>query len=199
MQRHHQPETRLIRQGTDEDRRAADLRQLLFPPFQHFYRCSAGLGYPLARQEFEDAVTVLKKLGLIRKAVERNRRPTLEELDALMEHFCRIRENRPSSLPMQKIIAFAIFSTRRQEEITLLRWDDLDGDRIVVRDMKHPGDKKGNNVYCELAPEALAIINSMPREGEQIFPDSSEAISAAFTRACKVLGIEEFAVSRSST
>ena len=75
------------------------------------------------------ALTVIKKLGLIRKASERTRRPTLEELDQLMEHFGRIRENRPSSIPMQKIAAFAIFSTRRQEEITLLRWDDLEEDR----------------------------------------------------------------------
>jgi integrase len=90
---------------------------------------------------------------------------------------------------MQKIVAFALFSTRRQEEITLLRWDDLDEDRILVRDMKHPGDKKGNNVYCELPPEALAIIKSMPSGEERIFPYSTDAISAAFTRACRVLGI----------
>ena len=57
---------------------------------------------------------------------------------------------------MQKIVAFALFSTRRQEEITLLRWDDLDRDGILVRDMKHPGDKKGNDVWCEVPPEALA-------------------------------------------
>ena len=148
-------------------------------------------GYPLSRQEFDDAVTVLKKLGLIRKGGERDRRPTLEELDRLMEHFGRIRENRPSSIPMQKIVAFALFSTRRQEEITLLRWDDLDDDRILVRDMKHPGDKIGNNVYCELPPEALAITKSMPRVKPEIFPYSTDAISAAFTRACKILGIED--------
>jgi integrase len=148
-------------------------------------------GYPLSRQEFDDAVTVIKKLGLIRKGNERNRRPTLEELDQLMEHFGRIRENRPSSIPMQKIVAFALFSTRRQEEITLLRWDDLEEDRILVRDMKHPGDKKGNNVYCELPPEAVAIVKSMSREGDCIFPYSTDAISAAFTRGCKILGIED--------
>jgi integrase len=148
-------------------------------------------GYPLSRQEFDDAVTVIKKLGLIRKGNERSRRPTLEELDRLMEHFGRVRDQRPSSIPMQKIVVFALFSTRRQEEITLLRWDDLDGDRILVRDMKHPGDKKGNNVYCELPPEALAIIKSMPRDDEQIFPYSTDAISAAFTRACRILGIED--------
>jgi integrase len=148
-------------------------------------------GYPLSRQEFEDAVTVLKKLGLIRKGAERNRRPTLEELDRLMEHFGRIREHRPSSIPMQKIVAFALFSTRRQEEITLLRWEDLDGDRILVRNMKHPGDKKGNNVYCELPAEALAIVHSMPRTNGRIFPYSTDAISAGFTRACQFLGIED--------
>jgi integrase len=148
-------------------------------------------GYPLSRQEFDDALTVIKKLGLIRKGNERSRRPTLEELDRLMEHFGRIRDHRPSSIPMQKIVAFALFSTRRQEEITLLRWDDLEEDRILVRDMKHPGDKRGNNVYCELPPEALAIIKSMPREEDRIFPYSTDAISAAFTRACRILGIED--------
>lgn len=148
-------------------------------------------GYPLSRPAFDDAVTVIKKLGLIRKAAERSRRPTLEELDRLMEHFGRIRDHRPSSIPMQKIVAFAIFSTRRQEEITLLQWDDLETDRILVRDMKHPGDKKGNNVYCELPLEALAIIKSMPRTAPQIFPYSTDAISASFTRACKFLGIED--------
>jgi len=148
-------------------------------------------GYPLSREAFEDAVTVLKKLGLIRKGIERSRRPTLDELDRLMEHFGRIVEHRPSSIPMQKIVAFALFSTRRQEEITLLRWEDLDGDRILVRDMKHPGDKIGNNVYCELPPEALTTIQSMPRVGERIFAFSTDAISAAFTRACKFLGIED--------
>ena len=147
--------------------------------------------YPLSRQEFDDAVTVLKKLGLIRKGNERDRRPTLDEIDRLMEHFGRVRDHRPTSIPMQKIVAFALFSTRRQEEITLLRWDDLDEDRILVRDMKHPGDKKGNNVYCELPPEALSIIKSMPRDGQYIFPYSTDAISASFTRACKILGIED--------
>jgi integrase len=148
-------------------------------------------GYPLSRQEFDDVVTVIKKLGLIRKGNERNRRPSLEELDQLMEHFGRVRDHRPSSIPMQRIVAFALFSTRRQEEITLLRWDDLEQDRILVRDMKHPGDKKGNNVYCELPPEAVAIINSMPRDEGRIFPYSTDAISAAFTRACKILGVED--------
>lgn len=39
---------------------------------------------------------------------------------------------------MQKIVAFAIFSTRRQEEITRITWADLDEKHsaVIVRDMK---------------------------------------------------------------
>ena len=61
----------------------------------------------------------------------------------------------------------------------------------TIRDMKHPGDKIGNNVYCELPPEALAIVTSIPRVKAEIFPYSTDAISAAFTRACKILGIDD--------
>src|ERR1700675_55411 len=81
-------------------------------------------------------------------------------------------KRRPSSIPMQKVIGFAIFSTRRLEEITRISWKDLDaeGSRVLVRDMKNPGEKIGNNVWCYLPPEALEIICSMPKRHEEIFP-----------------------------
>jgi integrase len=144
--------------------------------------------YPLSKQEFENALESMKRLKLIAKSAERDRRPTLAELDRLMEHFAG---RRTDSAPMQKIIAFAIFSTRRQEEITRLEWGDLEDDRILVRAMKDPKNKQQNNVRCELTPEALKIINSMARLGSEIFPFSADAISSAFTKACKILGIED--------
>lgn len=150
-------------------------------------------GYPLNRQAMDDAMVVAKKLGIRQKGNERDRRPTLDELDRLMEYFGSVLLHRPTSAPMQRIIAFAIFSTRRQDEITRIAWADLDtaAARALVRDMKNPGDKIGNNVLCDLVPEALAIIESMPRAAPQMFPYSADAISAAFTRACKVLGIND--------
>lgn len=72
-------------------------------------------GYPLDQQAMADALKVAKSQGLTSKSRERSRRPTLAELDALMTHFIRINSRRPKSLPMPKIVAFAIFSTRRQE------------------------------------------------------------------------------------
>jgi integrase len=148
-------------------------------------------GYPLDPQTIKDTFAVSKRLGVTAKGKSRDRRPTLGELDRLMKHFADVKTKRPSSIPMQRLIAFAIFSTRRQEEIVRIRWDDYEGDRVLVRDMKHPGDKLGNRTWCELPPEASAIIDSMPKRDDRIFPYSTDAISAAFTRACKVLAIDD--------
>jgi hypothetical protein len=85
MQRDYQPETRRLRQEPIAECGAADLRQLLFSLLSSIFTLARpAWGYPLARHEFEDSVPVLKKLGLIRKNSERDRRPTLEELDKLM-------------------------------------------------------------------------------------------------------------------
>jgi integrase len=148
-------------------------------------------GYPLDLQQIQDAMVAMRKLGTIAKGNSRDRRPTLEELDRLLTHFEQIRAHRPRSVPMAKVIAFAIFSTRRQEEIIRITWNDYDrdGSRIWVRDMKNPGDKKGNHVLCELTPEAVQIIDSMPRIADEIFPFTTDAISAGFTRACQQLAI----------
>jgi integrase len=150
-------------------------------------------GYPLDLQQVEDAMVAMRKLGTISKSNTRERRPSLEELDRLMGHFEKVRAHRPRSAPMTKIIAFAIFSTRRQEEITRITWFDYDqaASRVWVRDMKNPGDKKGNHVLCELPPEAVRIIESMPRVAPEIFPFSTDAISAAFTRASQHLEIND--------
>lgn len=153
--------------------------------------------YPLNRDAIKSAYVVASKLGVTAKGRSRDRRPTLDELDRLMEHFGVVKTRRPDSIPMQKIIPFAIFSTRRQEEIvTILRADyepahDTELARILVRDMKHPGDKLGNDTRCDLPPEAAAYIESMPKRGPTIFPYTTDAISAAFTRACQFLKIDD--------
>ncbi|WP_374575991.1 tyrosine-type recombinase/integrase [Phenylobacterium sp.] len=150
-------------------------------------------GYPLDPQAMKDAFIVAKRLGLTTKSRERDRRPTLDELDKLLTHFGERQKRRPRSSPMQKIIAYALFSTRRLEEITRVEWTGLDevGSRILVRDMKNPGEKIGNDVWCDLPETALRIVQSMPRKTAEIFPYSADAIGASFTRACQFLGIED--------
>lgn len=150
-------------------------------------------GFDLDRQAMKDALAVLRRLGIVAKSNERNRRPALDELDKLMGFFAERSARMPEAAPMHKLVAYAIFSTRRESEIVRPTWGELDedGSRLLIRDMKHPGQKIGNDVWCDLPPEALAIIRSMPRTDGPIFSYTEDAISAAFTRACKVLDIAD--------
>lgn len=148
-------------------------------------------GYELNHQAFKEAATVIARMGLTATSDRRDRRPTLAELDKIMEHFTGRNARIIGSMPMDMIILFALFSTRRLEEITRIRWDDYqpENNRILVRDMKHPGQKIGNDVWCTLPDQAAAVIARMPKDGEFIFPFNHRSISANFTRACPVVGV----------
>jgi integrase len=150
-------------------------------------------GVALDESAMQDARKVLKKLGQTGKSAQRTRRPTLEELGKLMEHFAEIRKRRPDSVPMQAMTAFAIFSTRRLEEMCRITLEDFDEEhsRVLVRDLKHPGQKIGNDVWCDLPPEAVRIIKAQPATKGRIFPYSTDAVGMAFTRACQFLVIED--------
>jgi len=157
-----------------------------------FAVAKAAWGYPLDKTAMEDARIVAQRMGLVSRSKQRDRRPTLDELDKLLTHFGTIRAKRTDSIPMQDIVAFAIFSTRRLDEITRIVREDLDESRseIIVRDMKHPGEKIGNDVRVTLVPQALAIVQRQPGKAGRIFPFNGDSISASFTRACQFLGIE---------
>lgn len=151
-------------------------------------------GYPLDKQAIDDARTVGQKMGITGRSNQRNRRPTLDELDQILSHFAIYESKNPGkALPMRDLILFAIFSTRRQEEITTLRWADLNEAKstIIVRDMKHPGEKIGNDVRVDLPPEALAIIQRQPRGGAAIFPVNGKTLGSYFTKACNLLEIND--------
>jgi integrase len=173
----------------DGDREASTVGNYLSHLQAVFRIAKPAWGFELDRREMEGALEVTKSLGLTSKSNQRTRRPTLDELDKLMTHFGGVEARREGTAPMQKIILFAIFGTRRQEEITIIKWKDLEPGRVLVRDMKHPGQKKGNDRWCDLVPEAERIIKSMPKVAPEIFPVTADAVSAAFTRACYVTGI----------
>ncbi len=146
---------------------------------------------PLDPRAMTDAYPAMKRLGIIGNSLHRDRRPTIEEMTRLIALFRDKTARRRNTMPMAEIAIFALLSTRRQDEILRLRWGDLEPGRVLVRDMKHPGDKMGNDVWCELPEEAERIIARMPRVKPEIFPFGTDAVSANFTRACKLLGIED--------
>jgi len=147
-------------------------------------------GYPLQEQAIRDAMKVARRMGIIAKSKQRERLPTLAELDALMEHFGMIRARRKDSAPMQAITVFAVYSSRRLAEILRIRWADLDTGRVLVRGMKNPGDPNGIDTWCDLPPEAIAVIEAQPRTDARIFPYGTDAVGMAFTRACQFHGFD---------
>lgn len=150
-------------------------------------------GYEIDPMAMPDARKVLRKMGAVTRSKERDRRPTLTELDTLLEYFCAMRDRRKQEIDMVRVTVFALFSTRRQEEITRIRWDAMDeaGQRVLITDMKNPGQKYGNDVWCHVPDEAWRVLQSMPKVADEVFPYNSRSISASFTRACLFLEIDD--------
>lgn len=150
-------------------------------------------GYKLDYDDIRKAKAVLVSLGLWTRSFERERIPTMDELEKIMQFYADQSRRRPWVTPMLKIVPFAIFSTRRQEEITRLKWSDLNLEEktILVTDVKHPRKKWGNHKTSRLTDEAIELMLSMPRISEFIFPFTTDAISAQFTRMCKWLDIKD--------
>ncbi|CAB4202741.1 XerC Integrase [uncultured Caudovirales phage] len=135
---------------------------------------------------FDDARVVLRKEGLIASSTQRDRRPTKQELWMLSRYF------NDHNRTMLHIMWFAIYSCRRQSEITALRWDDINEVKhtVIVRDLKHPTVKNWQK-KCKLPNGAYKIIMRQPKVSSRIFPMNSKTVSTYFTRACKLLMIDD--------
>lgn len=150
-------------------------------------------GYEVDPHAMPDARKVLRKMGAVTRSRERNRRPTLGELEKILKYFEEMRDRRKQEIDMLRVTLFALFSTRRQEEITRIRWDALNkkDQSALITDMKNPGQKYGNDVWCHVPDEAWRILKSMPRVADEVFPYNSKSISASFTRACNFLEMDD--------
>ena len=144
---------------------------------------------PVRPEVVQEARNACGELRLVGKARRRSRRPTADELARLKAYFQR--RDKRAEIPMAAIVEFAIASARRQAEICRLEWrDNVSANRTgLVRDAKHPTSKEGNHLRFKYTPEAWAIAQQQPRGSEFIFPYDPRSVGAAFTRACKILGI----------
>ncbi|MBB1487088.1 site-specific integrase [Oceanospirillum sediminis] len=143
------------------------------------------------RNDYRSWLSVLKRSGLSRPPVSRDRRISPEELDLIYTHVQH--NNALVRISYRHVIEFAIESCMRLGEICRLKWEDYDAGKstIIIRDRKHPTDKKGNHQTVPLLAGAKRIIEEMPRQGEFIFPYSAESVSAGFRRICKFCEITD--------
>jgi len=163
---------------------------------QVFRAASAVLHTPVPMSALDSAAEYLRGERTIGKPKRRDRRLKLDEEAKLLAHL----EDRRGEIPMGAIFRFALLTARRQEEITRLRWDDLDEKRgiAILRDVKHPTRKIGNDKPFRMLSPAWAIIQTQTRRklangmpDPRVFPYDPKSISAAFTRATRFLGMDD--------
>jgi integrase len=151
-----------------------------------------GPAYHVCLDALDRGKRAARRHGLAGKSKVRERRPTDEELEKLMQYFSSLYEGNKRCIPMHYILAFAIFGCRRQSEITSIKWDDFEEDDILVRGMKHPRRPEGIDTITTLTDEAKRIIALHGARGTvRIFPYNPGTISRQFTDACKLLGIKD--------
>ncbi len=147
-------------------------------------------GLEISPEPVDLARVALKRLGLIGKGVERDRRPTTAELNRLFRCFDG---NARLTLPMSRIVQFAVATAMRLDEICRVEWRDLDVDRrmLLIRDRKDPRNKTGNNqqipLFAASGFDAWTLIMAQARHlGKakgSIFPYNSRSVGTAFRRA----------------
>lgn len=125
----------------------------------------------------------LDKLSLTVDAGRRERRLRDGEWERLVEA-ARSRKN-PYVLP---IIILAVETGMRRGEILGMRWEHFDVER---RSLLIPHSKNGHARTIPLTPTAHALLNSIRRDGDNVFPITANAFRLAWERVKKRAGIDD--------
>lgn len=156
------------------------------------------LGVEVTTGPFQAAQPTLKTLGLAAKSRERDRRPMVEEMTDIVSLMYATRTNkrnrwRTDLVPHDKITVFAMFSGRRREEISHMKWANLDKAKkqILLENVKTPNRATAGqyDTVVTIPDEAFAVIESMPEAGDYIFPFNYKTYTSGFTRARKECGL----------
>ncbi len=151
------------------------------------------IGHKLPTADFHEAMKNMRHTGTICRSRERTRRPTLQELDMLLDYFHKRFLNDPRCVPMHMVIHNQIFGCNRLGECARATWDDYNSDdeEQVIKNMKHPRKTDGNDVTVKVREEQRLVIDAMPRTSDRIFPYHKDTMSRLFTEACQLLDIKD--------
>lgn len=130
------------------------------------------------------ALRKLRETGLVGKSREVIRLVDQVEEDALLEQFQRRNHHHQTTIDMVLIYRMALALPRRAGELMRMRWADIDAKRrtILIRDVKHPTRKIGNDQEVPLLGPAWDLLEQIPKLDERIFPHDVESVCSAFER-----------------
>jgi len=142
------------------------------------------------------ARVALSRLGLVGRSLERDRRPTPDEIASMLTYF----ESRPTIIPIARIVKFAIATAMRQEEICKIEWTDVDFTKriVTIRDRKDPRHKVGNHQKVPLlnltgfdAWQLLLEQKVLTGGKGRCFPYNSKSVGTAFRRGRNAIGADD--------
>jgi integrase len=104
----------------------------------------------------------LHHLQLIAAGNRRERRPTADEIGKIFAWFAEHPEREQA---MPDLLRVAMQCAFRRGELFGLRWEDLNHEQhlALVRDRKHPRQKKGNDEWIPLIGDSYEILMRQPR------------------------------------
>lgn len=150
----------------------------------------------LAYAAYKKAKPQLVREQLIAKSQPRERRPTPDELAALLAYFEQAPKKASANwIPMVPIVKFSYLVGRRISETCRIMWGDVDHEKrtCMVRDLKNAKGKGFHDTF-PLLGEAYEIVMAQPRltddPTERIFPRKHKSVGAKYTRAKNALGIK---------
>jgi len=101
-------------------------------------------GIDVKREPVDMARKAMNRLNLVGHSRERNRRPTKKELQLIIDY---ADANPRQTIPVGRIVKFAVATAMRQEEICHILRSDIDAENrtALIRDRKDHRNKDGNN------------------------------------------------------
>lgn len=134
--------------------------------------------------ELDMAIKWLHENNIIGKSRSVIRLVSSEEEEAMLAEFTRRNLHHQTTIDMVKVYRFALAFPRRASEITRIKWADVNWKKhtVIIRDVKHPKHKMGNDQEVPLLGEAWDILNSMPKVDACIFPYNTNSMEAGFER-----------------
>lgn len=147
--------------------------------------------------QLPDVVTqarpLLSHMGLIGGGGKRERRPNDDELAQVIGWLAKHKGQ-----VYADVVAFAVGTAMRRSEIARLVWADVDVVRktVLVRDRKHPRQKRGNDMHVPLLGGVWDLVQRQPSRTDpdgdgRIFPIHPQTISKYFKEACDALGVPD--------
>lgn len=110
-------------------------------------------------------------------------------------------DNERLSLPMTRIVKFAVATAMRLNEICRVEWSDLDVDRrmLLIRERKDPRNKTCNDqripLFATTGFDAWALVTEQVRHLghtiERTFPYNSKPVGTAFLRGCVEVSVKD--------